>query len=355
MANAAQAPANAEGLTSHTPDQAQGLGKLREDFPKDQIQALPKITCPQCRNAHTKQCDRHGKAECKGCGNWITTAHIHLDYVGHAELTHRLLDADPLWNWEPMAIGPDGLPVFDTNGGLWIRLTVCGHTRLGYGDAQGKKGPNAVKEAIGDALRNAAMRFGAALDLWAKSDLRQAQAEHPKSEEEDAQATAAQRLNQLRGRMKAAWHDLGVLRKVRVLAAEWALLDAELPGPGGVPFPVSVLLDERVRELADASKEATGARTELHGEGVEEAGTSGGSQADRAAEDAQAGRLDALIQQVQRSWGNPLALGQVKEAAQRDGLLDAEAQGPDGQWTTLQNLIDGRMAELAAPAGASGG
>jgi len=94
-----------------------------------------------------------------------------LSYVGHAALTDRLLDADPLWNWEPLAFGPEGLPVIDTLGGMWIRLTVCGVSRLGYGDAQGKEGPNAIKEVIGDALRNAAMRFGAALDLWHKGDL----------------------------------------------------------------------------------------------------------------------------------------------------------------------------------------
>ena len=59
----------------------------------------------------------------------------------------------------------------DNFGGMWIKLTVCGVTRLGYGDAQGKEGGNAIKEAIGDALRNAAMRFGAALELWHKGDL----------------------------------------------------------------------------------------------------------------------------------------------------------------------------------------
>ena len=54
---------------------------------------------------------------------------------------------------------------------MWIKLTVCGVTRLGYGDAGAKKGGDAMKERIGDALRNAAMRFGAALDLWHKGDL----------------------------------------------------------------------------------------------------------------------------------------------------------------------------------------
>jgi hypothetical protein len=98
---------------------------------------------------------------------------VFLDYVGHAAVTDRLLAVDPEWTWEPVALDERGLPRFDESGGLWIRLTIAGVTRLGYGDAAGKKGANAVKEAIGDAIRNAAMRFGVALDLWAKEDLSQ--------------------------------------------------------------------------------------------------------------------------------------------------------------------------------------
>lgn len=90
---------------------------------------------------------------------------VMLDYVGHAAVTDRLLTVDPNWSWEPLATGPDGLPAFDRAGNLWIRLTICGVARLGVGD-----GKNA-KEAIGDAIRNAAMRFGVALDLWAKENL----------------------------------------------------------------------------------------------------------------------------------------------------------------------------------------
>src|SRR5690348_11569109 len=187
MPQGIEAPASvtAEGPTSHTQNQAAGLAKLRVPFPKDQINPLPKIICGKCSKSPTKECEKHRKGKCHECDNWITSAHMHLDYVGHAELTNRLLDADPLWDWEPLALDERGLPVFDGYGGLWIRLTVCGHSRLGYGDSQGKTGPNAIKEAIGDALRNAAMRFGAALDLWAKSDLREAQTEHPKTAEDD--------------------------------------------------------------------------------------------------------------------------------------------------------------------------
>lgn len=102
---------------------------------------------------------------------------VMLDYVGHAAVTDRLLTVDPLWSWEPLALGPDGLPAYDRSGNLWIKLTICGVTRLGVGDG---KNP---KEVIGDAIRNAAMRFGVALDLWAKENLvefaQAANAPHP--------------------------------------------------------------------------------------------------------------------------------------------------------------------------------
>lgn len=92
---------------------------------------------------------------------------VMLDYAGHAVVTDRLLQVDPAWSWEPMATDERGLPIADSKGNLWIRLTICGVTRIGVGD-----GPTA-KVVIGDAIRNAAMRFGVALDLWSKEELEQ--------------------------------------------------------------------------------------------------------------------------------------------------------------------------------------
>lgn len=136
------------------------LQKMREPFPANQISKLPK---PLKRDAP--------KGRCQECGGWHGLPAVHLDYVGHAALTDRLLDCDPSWSWEPLSMSPDGLPVMDPFGGMWIKLTVAGVTRLGYGHAGDKQGGDAIKEIIGDALRNAAMRFGAALDLWHKGDL----------------------------------------------------------------------------------------------------------------------------------------------------------------------------------------
>lgn len=146
-----------------TPEQAT---KLREPFAPESVGKLPRVFCRECREAPGKVCRSHRKVKCQVCRNNITDAHLHLDYVGHAEITDRLLMVDSDWTWEPVAFGAEGLPLLDREGGLWIRLTVAGVTRLGYGDSEGKRGPSAIKEAIGDALRNAAMRFGVGLDLW---------------------------------------------------------------------------------------------------------------------------------------------------------------------------------------------
>lgn len=142
-----------EERVTMTPEQA---AKLRAPFPSEQVGKLPKPTKKD-----------NPKGKCSECGGWHGLPAVHLDYVGHAAVTDRLLQVDPGWSWEPMARGSNGEPLL-TNGGLWINLTVCGVTRPGFGDESNGKG---MKEVIGDAIRNAAMRFGVALDLWAKENL----------------------------------------------------------------------------------------------------------------------------------------------------------------------------------------
>jgi len=145
-----------------------GLKLLRQPFADHQIGKLPKPT-----RAQTDEVKANFRAgiRCNECGGWHHPNVVHLDYVGHAALTDRLLDVDPTWNWEPFATTETGLPQFDNQGGLWIKLTVLGVTRMGYGATDKNKGGDGIKEIIGDALRNAAMRFGVALNLWHKGDL----------------------------------------------------------------------------------------------------------------------------------------------------------------------------------------
>lgn len=133
---------------------------LRAPFPPAVIGKLPKPYKAES-----------AKGQCRECGGWHGLPAVHLDYVGHAATTDRLLQVDPAWTWEPFATDAAGLPMLDSRGNLWIRLTVAGVTRIGVGDGK------SLKECIGDAIRNAAMRFGVALDLWAKEDLHAADVE----------------------------------------------------------------------------------------------------------------------------------------------------------------------------------
>ena len=189
MANAIEAPASttAEGPTLHTLFQAarptntfgytrdqqiEALHKLREPFAPTEVRHLPRVWCGACKSAGRNGCQKHSVSKCGKCKqNMPNGGHIDLAYVGHAEATNRLLNVDPFWDWEPLTVDERGLPQVDGYRGLWIRLTVCGMSRLGYGHAGDKTGGDAVKEVIGDAIRNAGMRFGMALDLWTSSDL----------------------------------------------------------------------------------------------------------------------------------------------------------------------------------------
>ena len=195
------------------------LAKLREKFPPEALEKKPKLNCKACSDSKTKNCEKHQKTKCRTCKAYISTQHIHLDYVGHARVTDRLLENDPLWNWEPMARHADGTPVLDDNGGMWINLTIGGVTRIGYGHADGKRGGDAVKETIGDAIRNAALRFGVALELWMKEGAPEP-ATTAQSDEPEETVTAEQVVNGLRNKCLSIWRGKG--GDVASLVAEYA-------------------------------------------------------------------------------------------------------------------------------------
>lgn len=161
----------------------EALSKLQAPFAADEIELLPKYTGKKVDG----KIPRDAYKSCQECGGYHPFPCVHLSYVGHAGITMRLLEVDPEWTWEPLALNANGTPQM-ADGGMWIRLTVLGITRLGFGDADGKNGPSATKELIGDAIRNAAMRFGVGTYLWSKSDaakstlLRGIQGQEPEAE-----------------------------------------------------------------------------------------------------------------------------------------------------------------------------
>lgn len=104
----------------------------------------------------------------------LPKGNVQLKYLGHSDTSRALTECDPAWTWEPMGYDENNQPVLtlDENGrpvGLWAWITVCGVRRPAYGSVLPGKG-EAVKELIGDAIRNGAMRFGVAGGLWSKAD-----------------------------------------------------------------------------------------------------------------------------------------------------------------------------------------
>jgi len=157
-----------DGRKMAASDYAARLELLSKPFAPNEIEKLPK----QLRKGddNRQQCRAGTQASADGhyCGGFHARS-MHLDYIGHAGITDRLNQVDPLWTWEPLALTPHGTPLM-SDGGMWGKLTVLGVSRIGFGDASGKTGPNAIKEVIGDFIRNAAMRFGVATYLWSKSE-----------------------------------------------------------------------------------------------------------------------------------------------------------------------------------------
>lgn len=136
----------------------------------------PKRTHPERVETFTKEwTTKKGEARAKK-----------LDYVGHANLRDILCYADPLWTWQHGGYDANGhrVPLIDRDGqgrarGIWIDLTVYGVTKPGYGTvAADVDAMNAMKELIGDALRNAAQSFGIAVALWARIELAELEAHY---------------------------------------------------------------------------------------------------------------------------------------------------------------------------------
>lgn len=157
-----------DGREMDVDDYNKRLELLKKPFEPQELEKLPKQL--RKNDDDRGRCEQGSRYSADGhyCGGWHARS-MHLDYVGHAGITDRLNEVDPLWNWEPFALTPHGTPLC-SDGGMWGRLTVLGMTRIGFGDANGKQGPSATKEMIGDFIRNAAMRFGVATYLWSKSE-----------------------------------------------------------------------------------------------------------------------------------------------------------------------------------------
>jgi hypothetical protein len=147
-------------------DPTKALKALREPFQPESVGLLPRATKRNIPDAE--------KRVCPDCGAFIGP-HIHLSYVGWSAVVDRILSNDLFWTWDAYATDDHGLPMYreSPNGlevELWIRLTIAGVTRPGVGIVN-KGDEDLGKKLVSDALKNAAAKFGLALDLWNKDEL----------------------------------------------------------------------------------------------------------------------------------------------------------------------------------------
>lgn len=144
-------------------DQRALLAAIPGEYAHPQPGLLSKLPKPTKRDAP--------KGVCKVCGGWHGLPAVHLDYMGHADVTLALIAIDPLFDYGWLTNDNGTMLAVNREGRLVLEgwLTVHGVTRKCVGTCESSK-QEPEKELIGDLLRNGAMRFGVATGLWSKSD-----------------------------------------------------------------------------------------------------------------------------------------------------------------------------------------
>lgn len=113
--------------------------ELRKPFPPERVKTLEK-----------RWTGRDGREK-----------HLSLNYIDHPDVTDRLLAVDPVYETKVLSVFTDERMLEDgCSCGVHLALTIGGCTKEEYGNGKN------LKEAMSDALKRAAMRYGVALDMW---------------------------------------------------------------------------------------------------------------------------------------------------------------------------------------------
>lgn len=150
---------------------------MYRETPKDQIVYLPRMLSCCTRNQPCK--DHVLLRECANCHERnIASGHYDIKGIGHIYVQRLFNEVDPFWSWEPVGVDENGLPAIQKTmssvkrgatqkveqSNLWIKVTVCGVTRLGVGTDH-SDAEDLYKKLVSDAIKNAGLRFGIAADL----------------------------------------------------------------------------------------------------------------------------------------------------------------------------------------------
>ena len=116
-----------------------------------------------------------------------------------------------------------------------------------------------MKEVIGDAIRNAGMRFGMALDLWTSSDLEiiesgGARKASAASTEQDGQESREQAFARLTEQYRNCWGNALSLTQIRIEGKRLGLSKERVQGPPPESkwMTFDELIEGRITELKAA-------------------------------------------------------------------------------------------------------
>jgi hypothetical protein len=227
--------------------------KLTSPFPVTWIEKLPKQLL---RNDENKgRCSETAPSSGKGgpfysadghyCGGYHARS-VHLDYVGHAGITMRLNEVcTPAgWEWEPMVVakveGGEFPAIPREEFWIWLKIkdpeTQEWIRKQGVGDDY----RGSSKQAIGDAIRNAAMRFGIGTYLWSKSEYA---AELAQTREKPAESQVAQDFYV---KVQQAWNRSDHLRVLYRQITEAQVGSVLFLDPAGEEVPLAQMVQARV-------------------------------------------------------------------------------------------------------------
>ncbi|MFE1949951.1 ERF family protein [Streptomyces sp. NPDC059524] len=309
MASAIETPANsttAEGLTSHTPNQAQPT-----------IYELMARVMRDVKNVGKNGRNNSQNYSFRGVDDAIGALAQPLRDHG-VFMTPEVLDFQTEVRGKMNAVRMR--VAFHFCGPAGDRVTA---TTLGEASDVADKASN---KAMSAALKYALVHtFMIPVDAGSLDD---GDRDHPVGQSSPADAYM-ERL-----RKAAVWHNVGALQAMHTEVSADGLLGATVHGPDG-QTTLGDLIVTRGKELRAAAAE----KEQRQQEEAPKA-------AAQVAAEAGVDPLDRLMEQTQRMWDNADALSQIAEDARIHGQADRDAEGPLGGRMPLKDLLANRIAEL---------
>jgi len=154
------------------------------------------------------------------------------------------------------------------------------------------------------------------------------------------------------------WNNPNALLALHAEAGADGLLSETVYGPDG-DTTLETLIVGRGKQLKAEAAEREARKAEEKPQAAAQVAAEHGAAEPVAEKGGAANALDAvldkLMAQTQEHWDHPTVLAQIQGEAKAKGLINSQVQGPMGSWMKFGDLLNGRLAELAAERNGSPG